>query len=162
LVKQILTSEVIKMQLTQKETELLKDLQDQEKLCVEKYNKHAAAAIDCQLKDLFTKIASVEQGHLNTINQIQSGTVPMLNGGESTQPTFSATYGTEENADKQNDYYLCSDLLTTEKHASHLYDTCVFEFKDENVRNVLNHIQKEEQEHGKMLYDYMQTNCMYA
>ena len=28
------------MQLTQKETELLKDLQDQEKLCVEKYNKH--------------------------------------------------------------------------------------------------------------------------
>ena len=123
MVKQILTSEVIKMQLTQKETELLKDLQDQEKLCVEKYNKHAAAAIDCQLKDLFTKIASVEQGHLNTINQIQSGTVPMLNGGESTQPTFSATYGTEENADKQNDYYLCSDLLTTEKHASHLYDT---------------------------------------
>ena len=77
MVKQILTSEVIKMQLTQKETELLKDLQDQEKLCVEKYNKHAAAAIDCQLKDLFTKIASVEQGHLNTINQIQSGTVPM-------------------------------------------------------------------------------------
>lgn len=86
----------------------------------------------------------------------------MLNGSQPTQPTFSATYGAEENADKQNDCYLCSDLLSTEKHASHLYDTCVFEFKDENIRNVLNHIQKEEQEHGKMLYDYMQVNCMYA
>lgn len=150
------------MQLTQKETALLKDMQDQEKLCVEKYTKHAAAAVDCQLKDLFTKIASIEQGHLNTLNQIQSGTVPMLGGEQATQPTFSATYGATENTDKQNDSYLCSDLLAAEKHASHLYDTCVFEFQDENVRNTLNHIQKEEQEHGKMLYDYMQTNSMYA
>ncbi|MDE7300442.1 MAG: spore coat protein, partial [Lachnospiraceae bacterium] len=45
---------------------------------------------------------------------------------------------------------------------SHLYDTCIFEFKDEGARNVLNHIQKEEQEHGKMIYDYMSTNSMYS
>ena len=32
------------MQLTQKETELLKDLAGQEQLCVEKYRKHAADA----------------------------------------------------------------------------------------------------------------------
>ncbi len=54
------------------------------------------------------------------------------------------------------------DVLATEKHASHLYDTCIFEFNDENARNALNHIQKEEQEHGKMIYDYMSVNGMYS
>ena len=62
---------------------------------------------------------------------------------------------------KQNDCYLCTDLLATEKHASHLYDTCVFEFADGQVRSVLNQIQKQEQEHGKAIYDYMKTNSMY-
>ena len=33
---------------------------------------------------------------------------------------------------------------------------------DENVRNILNHIQKEEQNHGKMIYDYMKANNMYG
>ena len=32
------------MTLTQKEKDLLKDLKDQEKLCVDKYKKHADAA----------------------------------------------------------------------------------------------------------------------
>ena len=39
------------MQLTQKETDLLKDLKGQEKLCIEKYTKAADSAIDPQLKD---------------------------------------------------------------------------------------------------------------
>jgi len=30
------------------------------------------------------------------------------------------------------------------------------------MRDALNHIQKEEQEHGKMLYDYMSVNGMYC
>ena len=30
------------------------------------------------------------------------------------------------------------------------------------MRNVLNHIQTEEQEHGKCLYDYMMANNMYG
>ena len=40
------------MNLTQKETELLKDLKGQEKLCVDKYTRHSAAASDTQLKDM--------------------------------------------------------------------------------------------------------------
>ena len=75
---------------------------------------------------------------------------------------FTATYAIAGNPDKENDCFLCTDLLATEKHASHLYDTCIFEFKDEGVRSVLNHIQKEEQEHGKKIYDYMAVNAMYA
>ena len=127
------------MQLTQKEKELLKDLKGQEKLCVDKYNKHASAANDSQLKDLFTQIAQIEQQHLDTIEQIENGQVPTISGGGSqTQPNFTATYSADESQDKKSDSYLCSDILATEKHASHLYDTCIFEFKDENVRNVLN------------------------
>ena len=143
------------MQLTQRETDLLKDLKDQEKLCVDKYTKHSSCAADAQLKNLFTRIAQTEQKHLDTLNQISAGQVPQAGGGSAAQPTFTATYNQTETPDKQKDAYLCTDLLTTEKHASHLYDTCIFEFKDEGLRNVLNHIQKEEQEHGKMIYDYM-------
>ena len=63
-------------------------------------------------------------------------------------------------ASKQ-DEYLCQDLLSTEKHVSSVYDTAIFEFKDAGMRDVLNHIQKEEQEHGKKLYDYMSQHNMY-
>jgi len=150
------------MQLTQKETTLIKDLKEQEKLCVDKYTKHSGCAVDPQLKNLFTQIAQIEQTHLDTLTQIENGTVPQMSGGSQMKPTFTANYNNTQTPDKQNDCYLCTDILTTEKHASHLYDTCIFEFKDEGVRNILNHIQKEEQGHGKMVYDYMSTNAMYS
>ncbi|MEA4964429.1 MAG: ferritin-like domain-containing protein [Oscillospiraceae bacterium] len=150
------------MQLSQKETSLLKDLKGQEKLCVDKYTKHASCAADPQLKDLFTQIAKTEQQHLDTITKMESGSVPAPGGGSQSQPSFSATYGTAETPEKQADCYLCTDVLSTEKHASHLYDSCIFEFKDENARNTLNHIQKEEQNHGKQIYDYMAANAMYS
>ena len=54
------------------------------------------------------------------------------------------------------------DLLATEKHASSLYDTCVFEFGQPELRRILNHIQTEEQEHGDMIYKYMKANNMYS
>ncbi len=152
------------MQLTQKETTLLKDLQTAEKLCIEKYSKHSSGAIDPQLKTMFSQISKKEEQHLNTLSQIESGTVPQMGGSSSApvQTTFAATYGTGENKDKLNDSYLCNDLLSAEKHTSSLYNTCIFEFTDVNVRNTLNHIQKEEQEHGKAIYDYMSANGMYG
>lgn len=152
------------MQLSQKESSLLKDLKGQEQLCVDKYTKHASCAADSQLKDLFNQIAQTEQQHLDTITQMEKGTVPSTDSGGSqkSEPSFKAVYGAAETQDKQNDCYLCTDVLSTEKHASHLYDTCVFEFKDQKARDALNHIQKEEQEHGKMIYDYMAANGMYS
>lgn len=149
------------LQLTQKETDLLKDMKDQEQLCIDKYTKHAECASDAQLKNLFSQMAQTEREHLDTLNQICSGTVPSPSGGSKTMPTFTATY-TGQTPEMKNDKYLCSDALAIEKHASHMYDTGIFEFADENVRKVLNHIQKEEQDHGKMLYDYMEVNGMYC
>ena len=151
------------MQLTQKETSLIKDMTDQEKLCAEKYRKNAEAAADPALSDLFNRLASVEDGHLNTLNEIAAGNCPQPSAGTSggSQTSFTA-FHTSQTQEKKNDAFLCSDLLAGEKHASHLYDTCIFEFSDDCVRSTLNHIQKEEQEHGKLIYDYMKTNGMYS
>lgn len=151
------------MQLTQKETTLLSDLKSQEKLCVEKYTKYASNALDPQLKELFTSIANVEQQHLNTVTSIEQGSVPSTNSGsgQSVKTNFTSNYGMGDTPDKQADAYLCSDLLADEKHVSNLYNTCIFEFKDASIRDTLNHIQKEEQQHGKAIYDYMSINNMY-
>ncbi len=153
------------MQLTQKESSLLKDLKDQEKLCVDKYRKYAECAHDPQLKTLFSQIADTEQGHYDTLCTIESGGTPTMSGKPSASgngQTFTATYGMADTQEKKDDCYLCSDLLTTEKHAAALYNTCVFEFAQPPLRDALNHIQTEEQGHGEALYNYMSTNGMYS
>lgn len=157
------TCEVIFMQLSQKETDLLKDMKDAEKLCIEKYTRAAESAHDPQLKQLCIHIVQVEQGHLDTLCKIEQGQPIPSSGGQQGQEqvAFTAYYGPADSEEKKQDGYLASDLLMAEKHASHLYDTCVFEFKDENIRQQINHIQKEEQQHGKQVYDYMQKNSMY-
>ena len=143
-------------------------MKGQEELCIQKYSNASAAASDGQLKGLFSHLADVERGHLATLQQIEGGTVPTMNasggqGGQSgTGNAFAETYSAEETERKKQDCFLCTDLLTSEKHASHLYDTCVFEFKDAGVRDAINHIQKEEQNHGKIIYDYMSVNHMYS
>ena len=151
-------------QLSQKETELLKDMKNTEKLCIDKYTKAAQEANDPQLRQLCIKIAQIEQGHYDTLTKIENGQTPaqQSSGSGEQKSVFDSHYGPADNEEKKQDSYIANDLLTTEKHASHLYDTCVFEFKDDNIRNTINHIQKEEQEHGKQLYDYMQKNSMYS
>lgn len=151
------------MQLTQKENGLLDDMIESEKLCIEKYKKHSDVAIDGQLKGLFSNLSDLETKHLQSLDSIKSGTVPSVqSGSKAAMPSFQSVYSPAPSQDKSTDMFLCSDALSGEKHVSHLYDTGIFEFRDENVRNVLNHIQKEEQQHGKMIYDYMSANNMYC
>ena len=49
----------------------------------------------------------------------------------------------------------------TEKYVSGTYDTAIFEFVDTRVRDLLNHIQKEEQQHGEAVFLYMQSKGLY-
>ena len=150
------------MNLTQKETSLLKDLVSHEELCIEKYNRYSSQANDAQLKNLFTDLGQVEMQHLDTLTKIQNGTVPQMNQAAQKQmPTFTQSYA-NECPEKEQDKFLCTDALSTEKEVSSVYNTCIFEFTDANTRNVLNHIQKEEQEHGEKIYNYMSANGMYA
>ena len=70
------------MQWNQKEAGLLKDLKDQEQLCVNKYTRHARQAKDPQLKNLFTQIARTEQEHLRTVTELELGRLPPMGGGD--------------------------------------------------------------------------------
>jgi len=152
------------MTLTQKETTLLSDLKSQEQLCIEKYGKYAEAAHDPELKTLFTNLRTNEQKHLDTITQILGGTEVKMP--EASPSAVSAKLECKVSgaspAEKQNDAYLCRDALSMEKHVSGVYNTGVFEFSSPVLRDTLAHIQKEEQNHGEMLFNYLSCNNMYA
>ena len=147
--------------LTEKECALIKELRAQEQLCAEKYTRYANQACDGQLRNLFTQIAQTENEHIQTLDRLSSGTVPQMNAGGQQKQQQAIQPSTCSEQDKQNDAFLCADALAMEKHVSAEYNTCIFEFSQAEVRDVLNHIQKEEQEHGKQIYDYMSVNGMY-
>ena len=151
------------MTLTAKEQSLLKDMKDSEQLCIDKYTRGADAAHDGQLKNLFSSLAENERTHLDMLTKIGEGTVPTTPSGGASFPTFTATYTSkDESTDAKDDAYLCEDALSGEKQVSSLYNTCIFEFTDNGVRSVLADIEKAEQNHGKMIYDYMKANNMYS
>lgn len=150
------------MTLTQKETSLLKDLKSQEELCIEKYSKYESEACDPALKSLFGSIKSTEQSHLNTISRIMNGEEVATSTPPSAVSEKLSCTPSSCPADKKNkDAFLAKDALTMEKHVSSLYDTSIFEFTSPTLRDTLNHIQKEEQNHGERLYQYMSCNNMY-
>ena len=151
------------MKLTQKESMLLQDLKTSEEICIEKYGQYAQKAEDQALADLFLTIRAKEEEHLDTINKLMEGTVPMMGGGQQGgQQSQPGDGKAARKSHSKTDEYLLKDALDTEKHVSSVYDTCIFEFTDAGARSALNHIQKEEQEHGQMLYDYMACHGMTA
>ena len=152
------------MTLTPKENSLLSDLKSQEKLCIEKYGKYENEACDPALKNLFSSIKATEENHLTTINRILNGEevamtepAPKAKDEKANLPESSAS-----GEEKTRDSFLCADALAMEKHVSSVYDIAIFEFSSPTLRDTLNHIQKEEQNHGKELYDYMSKNNMYS
>ena len=152
------------MTLNQKETTLLSDLKSQEQLCIEKYTKYSGIAHDPELKNLFSSLAQNEQKHLDTISQILGGTeVKMPSASPSaTEAKLECKMSSCNESEKKDDAYLCKDALAMEKHVSSVYDTSVFEFSSPILRDTLSHIQKEEQNHGEQLYNYLSCNNMYC
>ena len=72
-----------------------------------------------------------------------------------------ATYNDMTNPeDKQNDAFLATDCIGTEKLVSGEYNTDVFVFGESGVRKLLADIQIEEQNHAEMLYKYKMANGM--
>lgn len=173
----------MQVQLSQKERMFLEDLKSHEELCIQKYTKYANEAECSNLKQIFQTHATHEQQHYDTVNQILAGQVPSMSQGQGQQGQsqqqgqgmqqqgqgmqgqaggmqgMSAMQGSKSY--NQNDFTLVNDMLSTEKYISGTYDTAIFEFQDKNVRQALNHIQKEEQEHGEDLFNYMKSHGMY-
>lgn len=151
------------MTLNQKETTLLTDLKSQEQLCIEKYTKYSGIAHDPELKNLFSTLSQNEQKHLDTVTQILGGTeVKMPSESPSAADAkLECKMSSCSEIEKKEDAYLCKDALAMEKHVSSVYDTSVFEFTSPVLRDTLAHIQKEEQNHGEKLYNYLSCNNMY-
>ncbi len=153
------------LNLNDKERMLLQDEKAGEELCIEKYKKYSEEASDPELKNLFKELMSKEEDHLKTLNQMLTGTVPTLNTQQNQQN--SNTNVSSANVDNKNqinfkqDKIICQDSLAGEKYVSSTYNSTIFEMRDTNARQVLNHIQKEEQEHGEKIYNYMQSHNMY-
>ncbi|MGI5839560.1 MAG: spore coat protein [bacterium] len=163
------------MQLSNKEKMLLQDQKKHEEMCIQKYKKYAGEAQDPQLKQLFNYYASQEQQHYNTVNQILSGQTPSMGQsgqsgqsgqgqaqmGQETTAAYAMNSGGGGSAQNSADALMCQDMLATEKYISGTYDTSLFECTQSAVRQALNHIQKEEQQHGEGLFNYMQSHGMY-
>lgn len=147
--------------LTQKERMLLQDQLNHEKLCIQKYSNYANQARDPQLKQLFKTYAGQEQQHYNTINQMLNGQAPSMVQQPGQQAGGLAQGNMPVTMSGRSDEELCNDMLVTEKYISGAYDTAIFEFRDSNMRQALNHIQKEEQQHGEGIFNYMQGKGMY-
>ena len=151
------------MTLTQKETSLLNDLKSQEQICIKKYAKYAGEAHDPQLRELFSRLKATEEKHLESITQILGGTELSMpdKSPSAVECKLTCQPASIPENEKQEDAFLCKDALSMEKHVSGVYDTSVFEFSSPVLRNTLAHIQKEEQNHGEMLYNYLSCNNMY-
>ena len=117
-----------------------------------------------ELKNLFEKLRTNEERHLETICQMMQGNEVQMPAASpsATQCKCQCAPSTVSAADKENDCYLCKDALSMEKHVSGVYNTGIFEFRSPVMRDTLAHIQKEEQNHGEMLYSYMNCNNMYS
>lgn len=146
--------------LSQKERLLLEDLKSHEEICILKYSNYANQAQDTQLKQLCKNNEQIERTHLDTINQLLNGTVPQMNKQQNQNSTQTPEVA-KQTPSNISDKDICSDLLMAEKYVSGTYDTAIFEFKDTEVRDVLNHIQKEEQKHGESIFKYMESKGMY-
>lgn len=153
----------MQLNLSQKERMLLEDQRGHEQLCIEKYTNYANQTNDPQLKQMFTHHASIEQQHLNSINQLLSGQIPQMNQQQSSNQNQQQSMNTNQNIgiSGADDAEMCKDLLMAEKYVSSAYNTTIFECRDTNVRDVLNHIQKEEQQHGEAIFKYMESKGMY-
>jgi spore coat protein CotF len=151
----------ISMVLSQKERMLFQDQKSHEEMCIQKYTKYANEAQDQQLKQLFTTHASHERQHFNTLNQILTGQPPQMGGQGQQMGTEQGQTNLNGQNVNQNDIALAKDMLVTEKYISGAYDTVIFECQDHTIRQALNHIQKEEQQHGEDLFNYLNSKGAY-
>lgn len=154
--------------MTPKEMNLINDLKKQEKLCIEKYRQYASRACDNRLKCLFQELEQHETHHLQMLEEMGKGQIP-----QTTQNQQSNQQGNQANAsrcahentcsqqDFETDKFLCQDALSMEKYVSSAYDTGIFEFSETGMRDALNWIQKQEQQHGEKIWQYMNENNMY-
>lgn len=151
------------MKLNQKEVQLVTELKNQEQLCIQKYAFYAAQAKDPQLKKLFEKLGKHEQAHYDMLDSMSKGEMPQIKnrkpGAVSYEPTACKNCSAP---DKEFDKFLCTDIIATEKYVATTYNNDLFYFASPELRNVLNAILTDEQNHAEMIWKYKVANKMVA
>lgn len=151
------------MKLNPKEIQLVSELKNQEQLCVQKYDFYASQAKDPELKNLFKKILKHEQAHFDMLHSLQNGEVPQIKNRTPVASKYEpkATHPGDQTA-KDFDKFLCTDIIATEKFVATAYNNDLFYFASPEVRNVLNAIMTDEQNHAEMIWKYKTANKMAA
>ena len=152
-----------KMKLNQKENQLVTELKNQEQLCIQKYDFYAKQASDPELKKLFKTLLKQEQTHYDMLQSLIDGTIPQITNRKPLAVDFEPEK--THNGSKEElefDKFLCTDLITTEKYVATDYNNDLFYFVSPEVRNVLNAIMTDEQNHAEMIWKYKQANKMIA
>lgn len=149
--------------LSEKQSSLVKDLQAQEQLCMKKYEFASTQARDPELKKLFQNIHADEKEHYDSLTQLLQGNCPNTQPVPTNKEQYNPTptyFGSFNQEDKEFDQFLCTDSITTEKYVSSAYNNDLFQFEFPEVRQLMNHIQTEEQNHAEMIYKYKTVNNM--
>ena len=151
------------MKLNQKETQLVTELKTQEQLCIQKYDFYAKQAKDPELKSLFKKLSKYEQNHFSMLESLLGGTMPQIRTKTPLAVKYEpkGTHSGDQNA-KEFDKFLCTDIIATEKYVATAYNDDLFYFASPEVRNVLNAIMTDEQNHAEMIWKYKVANKMAA
>ena len=154
----------VMVKLNTEEKVFLKNLRTQEQMCVDKYKFYAQQAKDPQLQQLFGEIGRREERHYNLLSALMKGEVTPAKNRRSEmvkeyepKPAYTAK---SKNADKQHDQFLCTDAIATEKYVAGAYNDDLFRFSMPTVRDLLNTIQTDEQNHAEMLWKYKMANGM--
>ncbi len=148
------------VQLTQQERQALQDHKKHEEVCIQKYEQFAQQASDPQLQNMFSQFAEQERQHYNSLDQLLSGKQPSTSGGGQKQnPAPGGAQSRQQTGGGQNkeDALLCRDAMMMEKFISDSYDNGIFQSTNPAVRQTLQHIQDEEQQHGEGLLNYLQS-----
>ena len=151
------------MALNQKETSLIQDLQEQEKLCIQKYTRYAEMAHDEELENLFNTLRENEISHYKALEELKKNdsTVPSIQHLDATQYSPKGFHTASCHSKmKEDDAFLCTDSIATEKFVSTSYNEDLFQFASTSVRDALNQIQTDEQNHAEMIYKYKVANGM--
>lgn len=149
--------------LTEKEKYILNDLKSQEELCIQKYEFYEQMAYDPELKQLFKKIKKTEQKHLNSLDSVLNGEIPMADVNDYTAQNYKPQQDYHQNSlqeEKAHDSFLATDAIAMEKYVSSAYNFDLFQFGNNKLRKLLADIEVEEQNHAEMLYRYKVANQM--
>jgi rubrerythrin len=125
-------------------------------------NKQQYGQAQQSYQNLQSAMSAGAQNRQQSGQTAASGTAAsQQNNQQGTQSAMSNAAGMQAQNAQQNDKMLCSDLLATEKYVSGTYDTGIFEASNAAIRQALQHIQKEEQQHGEQIFNYMNSHGMY-